>query len=54
MITAMAFPEPEQGKRKAATSLLNNEVASTYVRKARTVLAVLPSLARRPPPARRR
>jgi len=43
MITAMAYPEKHQGKK---TSSKNDEVASgTYVRMARTVLAVLPELA---------
>jgi len=44
MVTAMAYPEPEQGKR--ATSLKINEVgvSAGYVRQARAVLRALPAV----------
>ena len=40
---AMLYPESQQGKQ--ITSLQKNEVAGSYIRKARIVLRVLPSVA---------
>jgi len=43
MAMAMLYPESQQGKQ--ITSLQKNEVAGSYIRKARIVLRVLPSVA---------
>ena len=38
MAVALAYPESKQGKRDTATSVLNTEVSSAYLKHARFVL----------------